>query len=83
MAGAAGDEHGNERSDERVLRHPPQRVFLQIVPRLSGAGFKILLDIAASAPRRLRVAEVPYTFRLRLAGESKLGASGRVRLPRA
>ena len=50
-------------------------VFLQIVPRLSGAGFKILLDIAASAPRRLRVAEVPYTFRLRLAGESKLGAS--------
>ena len=50
-------------------------VFLQIAPRLSGAGFKILLDIAASAPRKLRAAEVPYTFRLRLAGESKLGAS--------
>jgi dolichol-phosphate mannosyltransferase len=42
------------------------------VRRLSGKGFKILLDIVASAPDRLRVAEVPYTFRERLHGESKL-----------
>ncbi len=39
---------------------------------LSGKGFKILLDIVASAPAVLRVAEVPYTFRERLHGESKL-----------
>ena len=42
------------------------------VRRLSGKGFKILLDIVASAPDRLGVAEVPYTFRERLHGESKL-----------
>jgi dolichol-phosphate mannosyltransferase len=42
------------------------------VRRLSGIGFKILLDVLASAPPGLRVAEVPYTFRNRLAGESKL-----------
>jgi dolichol-phosphate mannosyltransferase len=42
------------------------------VRRLSGKGFKILLDIVASAPAVLRVAEVPYTFRERLYGESKL-----------
>jgi dolichol-phosphate mannosyltransferase len=40
--------------------------------RLSGQGFKILLDILASAPTPLRVAEVPYTFRARQHGESKL-----------
>lgn len=42
------------------------------VRRLSGKGFKILLDIVASTPGRIRVAEVPYTFRERLHGESKL-----------
>jgi dolichol-phosphate mannosyltransferase len=41
---------------------------------LSGKGFKILLDIVASSPSVLRVAEVPYTFRERLHGESKLGS---------
>lgn len=40
--------------------------------RLSGEGFKILLDILASATRPLRVVEVPYTFRPRHSGESKL-----------
>lgn len=39
---------------------------------LSGIGFKILLDIFASVPRPLRFREVPYTFRPRHAGESKL-----------
>ena len=40
--------------------------------RLSGIGFKILLDILASSPRPLRVVELPYQFRTRNAGESKL-----------
>ena len=42
------------------------------VRRLSGKGFKILLDIVASSPAVLRAAEVPYTFRERLHGESKV-----------
>jgi dolichol-phosphate mannosyltransferase len=42
------------------------------VRRLSGKGFKILLDVVASSPEALTVAEVPYTFRQRLYGESKL-----------
>jgi len=46
--------------------------FLRSLPNLSSIGFKILLDIAASAPQPLRVAEVPYTFRTRQHGESKL-----------
>lgn len=39
---------------------------------VSGLGFKILLDLLASARRPLRVEEVPYTFRDRHSGESKL-----------
>ncbi len=46
--------------------------FFSVVRRLSNTGFKILVDIVASADRELRVAEVPYTFRLRQHGESKL-----------
>jgi dolichol-phosphate mannosyltransferase len=44
----------------------------QTVHRLSAIGFKILLDVLASAPEPLRVREVPYRFRERLAGTSKL-----------
>ncbi|MBN9310314.1 MAG: glycosyltransferase family 2 protein [Devosia sp.] len=54
-------------------------VFDQIAPSLSDEGFKILLDIIVSADRfhalrgkRLRIGEVPYTFRPRHAGESKM-----------
>ena len=46
--------------------------FMASLPRLSTVGFKILLDIAASAPVALRVVEVPFTFRTRQHGESKL-----------
>lgn len=46
--------------------------FMDSVRRLSSIGFKILLDIFASAPRPLKFCEVPYQFRLRHAGESKL-----------
>ncbi len=42
------------------------------VRRLSAVGFKILIDILASAERPLRIKELPYHFRLRVAGESKL-----------
>ncbi len=42
------------------------------VRSLSGQGFKILLDILASSPRPLRLRELPFTFRARLHGESKL-----------
>lgn len=41
---------------------------------LSGQGYKILLDICASARQPLRIREVPYQFRSRQAGESKLDA---------
>jgi dolichol-phosphate mannosyltransferase len=45
---------------------------LAAVPHMSGVGFKMLLDLLASSPRPLAVAEVPYTFRPRQAGTSKL-----------
>jgi dolichol-phosphate mannosyltransferase len=44
----------------------------RVVHGLSAVGFKILLDILATARPRLRVAELPYRFRPRRAGESKL-----------
>lgn len=50
-----------------------KRTTLELVVRqLSGLGFKILLDIFASAPRPLVFREIPYVFRNRVAGESKL-----------
>jgi dolichol-phosphate mannosyltransferase len=48
--------------------------FESAVRSLSGQGYKILLDICASAEKPLRIREVPYQFRLRQAGESKLDA---------
>lgn len=39
---------------------------------VSAIGYKILVDLFASAPRPLRFAELPYTFRARQAGHSKL-----------
>lgn len=41
---------------------------------LSLQGYKILLDIVASAPTPLRIKELPYVFRTRQHGESKLDA---------
>lgn len=43
-----------------------------IAPSLSTQGFKILLDIVATVRGKLRVAEIPYSFRGRQFGESKL-----------
>jgi len=42
------------------------------VRHLSGIGFKILLDLFASSPTPLEFKELPYQFRTRKAGESKL-----------
>jgi dolichol-phosphate mannosyltransferase len=52
-----------------VLRRP---VLDEVVHALSQEGFKILLDIFASSPRPLRVAEIPFSFGERHSGESKL-----------
>jgi dolichol-phosphate mannosyltransferase len=49
-----------------------REAFMGALPDLSSVGFKILLDIAASSPRPLRIAEVPYSFRSRQHGTSKL-----------
>src|SRR5205807_2870676 len=46
--------------------------FEQLAPQLSTQGFKILLDIVATAQGRLRTVEVPFTFGSRQHGESKL-----------
>jgi dolichol-phosphate mannosyltransferase len=46
--------------------------FEQLAPQLSTQGFKILLDIIATAQGKLRTIEVPYTFGSRQHGESKL-----------
>jgi dolichol-phosphate mannosyltransferase len=46
----------------------------EIAPRLSSQGFKLLLDITTTARGTLRAAELPYTFRQRQHGESKLDA---------
>lgn len=53
-------------------------LFNEVVPGLSRDGFKILLDIIVSANRKrkgqLTLAEIPYSFRPRFAGESKMSA---------
>jgi dolichol-phosphate mannosyltransferase len=46
--------------------------FEQLAPQLSTQGFKILLDIVATARGNLRIVEIPFTFGARLHGESKL-----------
>jgi len=51
-----------------------REAFDSAVRRLSAVGFKILVDILASSQRPLAVQELPYHFRLRTAGESKLDA---------
>ena len=49
-----------------------RKVLDATVHDLSGLGFKILLDILATVKQPLSIAEVPYQFRERFAGESKL-----------
>ena len=49
-------------------------VFDAAIYDLSQQGYKILLDIITSSPRPLKIAEVPYVFRDRNSGESKVDA---------
>lgn len=50
----------------------PQSRVVALAPRLSNIGFKLLLDILLSSSEPLRAKEVPYRFRTRNAGTSKL-----------
>jgi len=52
-----------------------RKAFHEVVRDLSGVGFKIMLDIFASADRPLRFCELPYEFRSRTAGESKVSGT--------
>lgn len=47
-------------------------VYDETAHRMTGKGFKILLDIMLSSPRMLKIREFPYHFRTRMHGESKL-----------
>jgi len=49
-----------------------REVFERAMRKLSGQGFKILLDLMASSPELPRFKELPYEFRQRRYGESKL-----------
>ena len=46
--------------------------FNEVATSLQGQGFKLLADMLAAARGRWKVTEVPYDFRPRLAGESKM-----------
>ena len=43
-----------------------------VAAKLADEGFKILFDLIASQPTKLNIVELPYTFRERVAGASKL-----------
>jgi dolichol-phosphate mannosyltransferase len=49
-----------------------QAWFQEVRPRLSGVGFKILVDVVASGTRRPRTVEAPTALRPRAGGASKL-----------
>jgi dolichol-phosphate mannosyltransferase len=52
-----------------VLSRP---FLMEVVHGVSGIGFKILVDLLASCHRQVRLEEMPYRFRNRQHGESKL-----------
>jgi dolichol-phosphate mannosyltransferase len=55
-----------------MVRRP---AFEAAVRKLSTIGTKILMDLFASSPQPLRFKELPYSFRLRQAGTSKLDSA--------
>lgn len=68
----AGQELADPMSGFFMLRRD---LFLDVAPKLSSEGFKILLDLVVTASRKgtpPAIAQVPYTFRARQAGESKM-----------
>lgn len=52
-----------------------REVIGRVADRLSSSGFKLLLDVVASSPKALRIAELPYVFSPRIRGTSKLDAA--------
>ena len=60
------------RPDERLLHDPPRAGRAASRPKLATTGFKVLFDIMASQKTPPRDLELPYEFRAREAGESKL-----------
>jgi dolichol-phosphate mannosyltransferase len=67
-----GVELSDPMSGYFVLRSDALRA---VAPRLSGIGFKILLDLLATANPPLRVREFPLAFAERRSGESKLDSA--------
>ncbi|MDH7808117.1 dolichol-phosphate mannosyltransferase [Rhizobium sp. AN67] len=51
-----------------------RETFEEVAPALSKEGFKILLDFISSSPSNLRTVEIPFKFRERFEGTSKLGS---------
>ena len=49
-----------------------REIVARLAPQLSPDGFNILVDVILSSEGTLKIAESPYVFRQRLAGESKL-----------
>jgi len=49
-----------------------REIVAKLASRLSPDGFKILVDLILSARQTLKAVEIPYVFRPRTAGESKL-----------
>ena len=41
--------------------------------RFSPRGYKVLFDLLKCLPKQTRIAELPYTFNLRIRGQSKIG----------
>ncbi|MBD3761040.1 glycosyltransferase family 2 protein [Sphingomonadaceae bacterium G21617-S1] len=69
----AGMLVGNQTSDPMSGFFMVRRdVFSGVIYDLSQQGYKILLDIISSSPVPLKIEEVPYTFRTRQEGESKI-----------
>jgi dolichol-phosphate mannosyltransferase len=57
-----------------------RRFLEEVIHRTSGIGFKVLVDLVASSTRPVRFTELPYQFRKRMAGESKLDLSVSIEL---
>lgn len=66
---ALGVELGDPMSGFFMIRRP---LVEQIAGDLSREGFKVLLDIVSTIEEPIRIVELPFTFRGRHAGESKL-----------
>ena len=68
---ATGAKISDPMSGFFALRRP---LFESLASSLTGQGFKILLDLVLASPTPLEISEIPYRFRARVAGASKLDA---------